>query len=311
MPSAKSGRRAAVSHDKGKVLYRGRFVPVQLRPFPTTAEQFADHLIQLIETGELTPGTELPGRPELAQTYYPGHTINQAAMRDALYILAFRGYVSLGTEYLHTHRYIVTKPIRYTSRRPGMDQGWSPAVRTELLDLSTFYQTPAKPGEPAAPPLVWEPVYLKAEIVSKIFKADFESRNGGSNIQAFHFMDRIWSARECVAVHHTWVYPASELAMSIVNRMAMHSSATLADIEPFLAVAQTREALTVEVANAEQRGDFLVGSKWTAPFALAVIQRRAYNAAHAFIFGQTSWYRADRFTFESEYQHPSSRLPEP
>ncbi len=309
MPKAKAGRRAAVSHDKGKVLYRGRFVPVQLRPFATTAELFADHLISLIENGQLPPGTELPGRPELAKTYYPGHTINQSAIRDALYILAFRGYVTLGTEYLHTHRYVVTGPSRYTSHRQDAARAWTPAMRHELEDVATFYgdgdgnaDAATEPeADSTAPPLIWEPVRLQAEAAPNEFVPDFRARKGLTNMQAFHFMDRLWSARDVVTVHHTWVYPAPELSMTIVNHMASHTSATLADVQDLLPVAQIRESLSVQMATAEQRGDFLIGSKWAAPLAIAVIHRRAYDAEQTFLFGQTSWYRADRFTFEMDY----------
>lgn len=286
-------------------MFRGRAVPAKLYPFSTTAEQLAQRIMDDVDSGVLPVGTELPDRNTLSTRYRGATAMNQRAVADALYILAYRGYVTLGTEYNNIHRYIVTTPHRYVSERNGQAQDLLTKVHREEIPDATQLRQPF--------PLMWEPVSMSTTAVPDLFGNDFTNGHSADSVKVFYFVDRVWSARDVVAIHQTWVYPYPELAMAVVNRISEHEPATLRDIESLVAVASVDEQLTVDIAAPEQRGDFLVGSKWVEPFAIATIHRRAFDKQHQMVFGQLSWYRADRFSFSShnEFEKTGHWLPQP
>ena len=291
--SKKGSRRTPTSREKGNVMFKGRTVPAKLFPFSTTAEQLARHIMDDIDAGVLPVGTELPDRTTLSTRYRGATAMNQRALADALYILAYRGYVTLGTEYNNIHRYIVTTPYRYSSERNGHARDLLTKVHREEIPDATEVRQPF--------PLIWEPVSMGTTAIPDLFSEGFSEGRAADNVKVFYFVDRVWSARDVVAVHQTWVYPYPELAMAVVNRISEHEPATLRDIETLVAVNTVEEQLTVDIAEPEQRGDFLVGSKWVEPFAIVTIHRRAYDSEQHMVFGQVSWYRADRFSFSSHY----------
>ncbi|MCL5115728.1 MAG: hypothetical protein M1272_01060 [Firmicutes bacterium] len=298
-------RRTPASTDKGNVVLKGRAVPMKLFPFETTAEQLAARVIEDIESGELKVGTVLPDRNALSSFYRGKSAINQRAVGDALYILAFRGYVTLGTEYNNVHRYIVTKPHRYESNRNGL----SADLMTKIMRQSI----PDATETPQPFPLMWEPIAINTTAIPDEFVADFSEGRTVDNVKVFHFVDRVWSARDVVARHETWVFPYPELAMEVINHISAKSPATLRDLATIIPVSRIDETFSVQVASPEQRGDFLVGSKWVEPFTIVTFHRRAYDRNNLLVFAQISDYRADRFTFTSQHGFVpnGSWLPQP
>ena len=292
-PKAKSTirrpRRAPVSHEKGNVIMHGRTVPVEIFPFETMAEQLAARIIEDIEAGTLPAGMVLPDRPELSRRYRGSIALNQRSVADALEILAYRGYTTLGTEYGNTHRRIITHPHRYTSQRHGEPTDLLPKlIRQELPSADTIVPNS----------LLWEPVNMTTTPPPNEFSQDFATeRDNSAKTKLFRFTDRLWAGHEVVSVHRTWVYPYPELSLAIVNILASQETATLRDIEHLVAVYEADDTIEVSLATPEQRGAFLIGSKFTDPIALVVISRRVYNATHTLVFVQSSWYRADRFRF--------------
>lgn len=301
----KGSRRTPTSREKGNVLFKGRAVPARLFPFSTAAEQLARHIMDDIDAEVLPVGTELPDRNTLSTRYRGSTAMNQRAVADALYILAYRGYVTLGTEYNNLHRYIVTTPYRYVSERNGHAQDLMTKIHREELSDATQLHQPF--------PLIWEPVSMSTTTVPDLFRDNFSSGRSVDSVKVFYFVDRVWSARDVVAIHQTWVYPYPELAMAVVNRISEHAPATLRDIESLVDIDTVDEQMTVDIAEPEQRGDFLVGSKWVEPFTIATIHRRAYDRQHQMVLGQLSWYRADRFSFSTHYDFAEDGrwLPQP
>ena len=303
--SKKGSRRTPTSREKGNVMFRGRAVPAKLYPFSTTAEQLAQRIMDDVDSGVLPVGTELPDRNTLSKRYRGATAMNQRAVADALYILAYRGYVTLGTEYNNTHRYIVTMPHRYVSERNGQAMDLLTKVHREEIPDATQLRQPF--------PLMWEPVSMSTTAIPDMFRDEFTNGRSSEGVKVFYFVDRVWSARDVVAIHQTWVYPYPELAMAVVNRISEHEPATLRDIEKLVSVDLVDEQLMVDIAEPEQRGDFLVGSKWVEPFAIVTIHRRAFDKQHQMVFGQLSWYRADRFSFSAhtEFEKNGHWLPQP
>ena len=303
--SKKGSRRTPASREKGNVIFKGRAVPVRLFPFSTTAEELAQRIMDDIDAEVLAVGTELPDRNTLSTRYRGDTAMNQRAVADALYILAYRGYVTLGTEYNNIHRYIVTTPHRYMSERNGQARDLLTKVHREEIPDATQLRQPF--------PLMWEPVSMSTTAVPDLFRDDFTHGRSTDSVKVFYFVDRVWSARDVVAIHQTWVYPYPELAMAVINRISEHEPATLRDIESLVDTAAVNEKLTVDIATPEQRGDFLVGSKWVEPFAIVTIHRRAFDRQHQMVFAQLSWYRADRFSFssQSEFEKHGHWLPQP
>ena len=292
MPPEKNyPQRTPKSETKGNAMINRRVVPAQLFPFRTAAEQLADRIMEDIESGELTIGTVLPSRNILWGKYRKQSSLNQRAVAEALYILAFRGYVTLGTEYNNLHRCVVVVPSRHLSERDGHAQDLLTKTAREELPEGTqddFF------------PLRWEPVLMNVTDKPEAFAADFAQGRAGDSAQVFHFVDRIWEAKSVIAVHETWVYPYPQLAMAVLDQVTSREPATLRDIEKMVPIEEFDETFTVEIASPDQRGQFLVGSKWVEPFVVVSVYRRAYDVARSLVFGQHSWYRADRFRFRTK-----------